>query len=160
MKIKERNLKSIRNEAIRQFNEQSKILERYSNVSQIIMGFVIVFLVYFLISDTEIFIDKTFSSLAFLIAVFLMILSFIFVFKAFRLEDFHLGAKMTYLLSELKNNKKVDLRIKNLKILMIANKKNRELIKRKSKSIKRSLWLYFIGFLIFVMVKLIYLFIY
>jgi len=161
MKIQERNLNSIRNEALRQFNEQSKILERYSNMSQIIMGFIIVFLAYyFFVSDVKIFVENLTFFLLFLLAISLMIISFIFIFRAFKLEDFYLGSKMNYLISELKKNEKVDLRIKNLKILLLVNKKNRELIKRKSKNIKRSFWFYFIGFLIFIIIRFIYLLIY
>lgn len=156
--IKGEQFEELKKEAIRQFEQQDKILERHTNMAQVIIGFVTAFILYVLLNreNYELF-SKSFWGVAFFSSSILFIVSSgVFGFLSYQLKKFTLGSSVLHLISLLRGGVIKDVRPEILNRINLANSRNRLVILEKSFLIKLSYVLYAIGFFLFISIKFIY----
>ncbi len=142
------NFNVLQEEVIRQFDEHSKLLKSHAHLAEVLIGFVLLFFIYFL---KDAVFDFNFS-----IAVSLIFISGILGAYAFWIRDFPIGMNIRDSLESVLKNRTIDLRAERFRKLLKANEMNAQTIKKKSLLLKLGYVFYFIGLIEFFLVKFIY----
>ena len=144
-------------EALRQYEENERYLRRYEDEAKSIMAFIIGFFIYAIsvdftkiISDSNIILKFIFSY-----SLLFVIFSFLFTFKTYKIDHSASGSKLDNLIK--KQNSNSSLRKDILLDLLDSNRRNIPKLERKGKNRNVSFILFFVGFLIYILIKLIYL---
>ena len=149
--------KALEREALRQYEENERYLRRYEDEAKSIMAFIIGFFIYAIsvdftkiISDSNIILKFVFSY-----SLLFVTFSFFFTFKTYKIDHSASGSRIEKLIR--KQNPKSNLRKGILLDLLDSNKKNAPKLERKGRNRNMSLILFFVGFLIYILIKFIYL---